>query len=69
MTVSVLITLAVLALAVGLFVFRAIPGIRAYFAYKGKRLITCPETRQPEAVDVAAERPPSARSSPSPHFA
>ena len=54
MTVSILITVAVLALAIGLFVFRAIPGIRAYFTYKGKRLITCPETHQPEAVDVAA---------------
>ena len=54
MTVSVLIALAVLTLAVGLFAFRAIPGIRAYFTYKGKRLITCPETHQPEAVDVAA---------------
>ena len=54
MTVSILITVAVLALAIGLFAFRAIPGIRAYFTYKGKRLITCPETHQPEAVDVAA---------------
>ena len=55
MTIPVLITLAVLALAVGLFVFRAIPGIRAYFEYRGKRLITCPETHKPEAVVVAAE--------------
>jgi hypothetical protein len=54
MSISVLITLAVLALAVGLFVFRAIPGIRAYFDYRGKRLITCPETQKAAAVDVAA---------------
>jgi len=54
MTVTMLIVIGVLALAVGLFVFRAIPGIRAYFDYRGKRLITCPETHKPEAVDVAA---------------
>src|ERR1035438_1267239 len=54
MTVTVFITLTVVALALGLFVFRAIPGIRAYFEYRGKRLITCPETHKPEAVDVAA---------------
>jgi hypothetical protein len=54
MTVTVLIALAVVALALGLFVFRAIPGMRAYFAYRGKRLITCPETNKTEAVEVAA---------------
>jgi hypothetical protein len=54
MTLPLFITLVVVVLAVGLFVFRAIPGIRAYFAYRGKRLITCPETHEPEAVDVAA---------------
>ena len=54
MTVTVFITLTVVALALGLFVFRAIPGIRAYFEYRGKSLITCPETHKPEAVDVAA---------------
>jgi hypothetical protein len=54
MTVTVLIIIAVLALAVGLFVFRAIPGVRAYFDYRGKRVITCPETHEPQAVAVAA---------------
>jgi hypothetical protein len=54
MSVTMLIALVVVLLAVGLFVFRAIPGIRAYFAYRGKRLVTCPETHEPEAVDVAA---------------
>src|ERR1700690_941697 len=53
MTVTVIITLAVVALAIGLFVFRAIPGIRAYFDYRGKRLVTCPETHKAEAVDIA----------------
>jgi hypothetical protein len=54
MTVMILVTIAVLALAGGLFVFRAIPGVQAYFGYRGKRLITCPETHKPAAVDVAA---------------
>lgn len=54
MTVTVLIALLVLVLAVGLFVFRAIPAVRAYFIYRGKRLITCPEIHKTEAVDVAA---------------
>ena len=54
MTGTILIAIAVLALAVGLAVFRAIPGVRAYFQFRGKRLITCPESHTPEAVDVAA---------------
>jgi hypothetical protein len=54
MSVTVLICLVVLALAVGLFVFRAIPGVRAFFNYRGKHLVTCPETHKPEAVDIAA---------------
>jgi hypothetical protein len=54
MTGMILVIIAVLALAEGLFVFRAIPGVRAYFGYRGKRLITCPETHKPAAVDVAA---------------
>jgi hypothetical protein len=45
--------LAVLALVVGLFVFRAIPGVPAYFDLRGKRLVTCPETHKSEAVEVA----------------
>ncbi|MGH9645027.1 MAG: hypothetical protein ACRD3Q_21700, partial [Terriglobales bacterium] len=54
MTVTVVITLALIALAVGFFVIRAIPAVRAFFAYRGKRLITCPESHTTEAVDVAA---------------
>lgn len=54
MTGTILVVIAVLALAVGLFVFRAIPGVRAYFEYRGKRLITCPETHKAAAVEVAA---------------
>ncbi len=54
MTLALIIALAVVLLAVGLFVFRAIPGLRAYFNFRGERLITCPETQKTEAVTVAA---------------
>jgi hypothetical protein len=53
-SITVLIAIAVLALAAGLFIFRAIPGVRAFFDFRGKRLITCPETHKAEAVDVDA---------------
>jgi hypothetical protein len=54
MTGTILVVIAVLVIVLGLFVFRAIPGVRAYFEYRGKRLITCPETHKTAAVDVAA---------------
>jgi hypothetical protein len=55
MTVSVFtIIIAVLVLAAIFFVLRAIPSVRAYFTFRGKRIITCPETHKPEAVNVAA---------------
>src|SRR5579859_598075 len=54
MTASVLVAVVIVTLAAGLFVFRAIPGVRAFFQFKGKRLITCPESHTPEAVEVAA---------------
>jgi len=54
MTGIILIAFIVVVLGVGLFVFRAIPAVRAYFIYHGKRLITCPETQQIAAVDVAS---------------
>jgi len=53
-TVTVAIIVAVLVLAAGLFILRAIPGVRAYFTFRGKRLVTCPETHKTEAVNVAA---------------
>ena len=55
MTIPVLtIIIAVLVIGAGLFLVRAVPALRAYFNSRGKRLVTCPETRRPEAVDVAA---------------
>ncbi|HLV86083.1 MAG TPA: hypothetical protein VKV39_03845 [Candidatus Sulfotelmatobacter sp.] len=52
MTVTLVVILAVILLAVGLFVFRAIPGVRAYLDFRGRRLVTCPETSNTAAVQV-----------------
>ena len=54
MTLTVLIALVVIVLGVGLFVVRAVPAVRAYLEFRGKRLVTCPETQKPAAIDVAA---------------
>ena len=55
MTVTVItIIIAVLTLGLGLFVLRAFPGVQAYFHFRGKRLVTCPETHKAEA---GASRP------------
>jgi len=55
MTVSVFtIIIAVLLLAFCLFIFRAVPGVRAFFKFRGKRLVTCPETHEAAAVNVGA---------------
>jgi len=56
MTTASLFAGAVLVVLCSLLVFRAIPAIRAYFTYRGKRLITCPETHKTAAVDVAARK-------------
>jgi hypothetical protein len=56
MTVPVLtITIAVLALAVALFVFRAVPEVRTYFKFRGQRLVSCPETQTSEVIRVDAK--------------
>ena len=54
MTLTIFMALIIVVLAVGLLSSRAIPGFRAYSAYRGERLITCPESHTTEAVDVAA---------------
>ena len=46
--------LAALAALVGVVLFRFIPAVRTYLLYRGQRIVTCPETLMPEAVDVAA---------------
>jgi len=54
MTALILLVISVLAVIIGIFLFRTIPAMQAYFTYRGKRLITCPETHRAAAVDVAA---------------
>jgi|SRR5579863_1767164 len=54
MSGTILLALVVLVIAVGLIVFRSLPAIKAYFDYRGTRLIKCPETNHPAAIDVAA---------------
>jgi hypothetical protein len=45
---------ALLAVLVGTVLFHIFPAVRTYFLYRGKRIVICPETHLPEAVDVAA---------------
>jgi len=54
MTTLNLFGIALLTLVAGAVLFRLILAVRNYFQYRGKRIITCPELLQPEAVDVAA---------------
>jgi hypothetical protein len=54
MTTLTLLAVAVVAVVVGVVLFRVIPMAQTYFMYRGKRLITCPETLKKEAVDLAA---------------
>lgn len=56
MTAPLLVVIAVLAALVGIIVFRIFPVIEAYFEYRGKRLIVCPETGHTAAVNVAPGR-------------
>ena len=54
MTTLALFSIALLAVVGGLVLFRFIPAVQTYFMYRGKRLITCPETLTTEVVNVAA---------------
>ena len=56
MTTPILFGIAVLAVVIGILVFRTIPAVQTYFTYRGKRLIPCPETHKTAAVDVAARK-------------
>jgi hypothetical protein len=56
MTAPILLAIAVIAIALGLLVFRMIPTLRAYFTYRGTRLVTCPENHKTVTVDVAARK-------------
>jgi hypothetical protein len=54
MTTLTLLAIAAVAVVAGLVFSRFIPAMQAFFMYRGKRLITCPETLTKESVDVAA---------------
>jgi len=53
-TTFVLFAIAVVAVVGGVALFHLFPALKTYFAYRGKRIITCPETHQKAAVEVAA---------------
>lgn len=56
MTTLTLLAVAVVAVVVGAILFRVFPVLQTYSLYRGKRLITCPETLTKEAVNVAARK-------------
>jgi hypothetical protein len=55
-TTPALLTILFAVVAIGLLVYRGVPAARAYFTFRGKRLVTCPETRKAAAVNVAARK-------------
>ena len=53
------LSLFLIALAIvvgGVVLVRSIPVLSTYVTFRGRRLITCPETHKIEAVDVAARK-------------
>ena len=56
MTAWTLLVVAILVVAAGVTLVRSIPALRTYFKFRGERLITCPETHETQAVDVAARK-------------
>jgi len=56
MTTPILLGSAAFVVIIGVLLFRAIPAMQAYCTYRGRRLVRCPETQQPAAVDVAARK-------------
>ncbi len=52
MTLSNLILAAILVVVIGCVVFGITVATRTYLRYRGKRLVTCPETKQAAAVHV-----------------
>jgi hypothetical protein len=53
---TTLLVLSIVAVVVAAVLFCVFPIVHAYFQYRGKRLITCPETHHTEAVHVAARK-------------
>ncbi len=48
------LSLATIVAAIAAFIFAITPVVRWYVRYRGTRLITCPETKAPAAVEVDA---------------
>ena len=56
MTTLTFLGIAIVVVVAGIIFVRSIPAVSAYFTFHGKRLITCPETHNTEAIDVAARK-------------
>jgi hypothetical protein len=56
MTTLYLLVICIVAVVTAVIVFGVFPMVHTYFTYRGKRLITCPETHHSEAVEVAARK-------------
>lgn len=56
MTTGTLLVFVLSAVVAVVVLVRLIPAVRTYLKFRGERLITCPETHQTEAVDVAARK-------------
>jgi len=56
MTTADYLVAALLVLVAAYAVLGIVFAIRSWLKYRGKRLVTCPETQRPEAVDVAVRR-------------
>lgn len=56
MVLTNLILAAILVLMAGAIVFGATQIVRTYARYRGKRIVTCPETHKPAAVHVDAAK-------------
>ena len=48
------LSLLIIGVVAGVILFRVFPMVHSYFKFRGKRLITCPETHRHEAVEVDA---------------
>lgn len=53
MVIFILRVLWLVGIVFAFIVFGVVPAIRAYFTFRGKRLVICPETEKTETVDVA----------------
>jgi hypothetical protein len=55
MNTIIMVILSLTSLAVGIILYLSIRGLQAYFATRGKRLVTCPENHCAAAVELDAK--------------